>query len=393
VILLALDTCDARGSLAILRDGEVLKVIVHQDVGDYSSWILPTADAALAAIRMKMKDVDVFAVASGPGSFTGLRVGLTTVKAWSEVYGAQIAGVSRLEAMATQAAGEEVYLASFVDAQRQQVFGGLYRRDGDKLGLVGEEMVVAPEGFVEFVVERAGQSGVAWISMDPDKVTALEVWAQRARVGERVQMSPTVLAPVIGKIGWRRALEGRLTDALKLDADYIRRSDAEIFWKRGAGVRAESKKESAAASVRKLRPEDLDAVLTIAAESPEVASWSRESYLKLADETGSLALVLTAVGKVTGFVVGRHMGDEAEVLNLAVRAKQRRRGWAKALLEVALQEFATQGAKRAYLEVRESNRTAIAFYEKQGFAKTGLRKGYYREPDEAAVVMEKKLTG
>jgi ribosomal-protein-alanine N-acetyltransferase len=143
--------------------------------------------------------------------------------------------------------------------------------------------------------------------------------------------------------------------------------------------------------VRKFRPEDADAVMAIAAESPEAANWSKESYLRSAKVNGSLTLAMEAEGEVSGFLVGRQIGDQAEVFNLAVKYKHRRKGVGTALLAAALEEFALAGAKRVYLEVRESNSGGIAFYDRHGFAKTGLRKGYYREPDEAAVTMEKKL--
>ncbi|MGC0774516.1 MAG: tRNA (adenosine(37)-N6)-threonylcarbamoyltransferase complex dimerization subunit type 1 TsaB [Candidatus Acidiferrum sp.] len=233
MILLALDTCDSRGSLAVLRDDEVLKAIAHEGTADYSSWVLPSAHQALEAAGLGIRDVEVFAVASGPGSFTGVRIGLTTVKAWSEAYGRPIAGISRLEAVAWEAAGSPGYVAAFVDAQRDQVFGGLYRRQLERLRLVEQEMVVAPEGFVQWVEEHAGRETVSWISMDPEKLTSLELWAERAKAGETVQRSSKLLAPALGRIGRQRALEGRLTDALGLDAEYVRRSDAELFRKGG----------------------------------------------------------------------------------------------------------------------------------------------------------------
>jgi ribosomal-protein-alanine N-acetyltransferase len=160
----------------------------------------------------------------------------------------------------------------------------------------------------------------------------------------------------------------------------------------GRDVQVESGK-AAATNVRRFRPEDLDAVMAVAAESPEVASWSRQSYVKFAEENGSLALVLETNGRISGFLVGRWVGDQAEVLNLAVRNSHRGKGEGRTLLTAALGEFASTGGKSVYLEVRESNTSAISFYEKHGFAKMGLRKGYYREPDEGAVTMEKKLTG
>jgi tRNA threonylcarbamoyladenosine biosynthesis protein TsaB len=235
VILLALDTCDSRGSLAILRDEETLTVIAHEGTADYSSWVLPTAKEALDASRLGLRDVEVCAVASGPGSFTGVRIGLTTAKAWSEALGMRIASVSRLEAIALQAAENAEYIAAFADAHRDQVFGGLYQRHGDGHRLVETEVVMAPAEFVEWVAERSANQPVSWISADPDKVSALEAWQAHAKVAQKVEVSTSVLAPLIGKIGLQRAREGRLIDALSLDADYVRRPDAETFWKGATG--------------------------------------------------------------------------------------------------------------------------------------------------------------
>jgi tRNA threonylcarbamoyladenosine biosynthesis protein TsaB len=231
VILLALDTCDSRGSVAVLRDDEVLQAIAHKGTEDYSSWVLPTVEKVLKASGLSIRDIDMFAVASGPGSFTGVRMGLTTVKAWSEAYGRKIASVSRLESIAAQAADGGQYVAAFVDAHRDQVFGGLYRREGPGLSLVEDEMVAAPAEFMHWVKERSMNGRVRWISMDPEKMTAQEGWRALAAEGESVEVSESVLAPVIGRVGRQRALQGRLTDALGLDAQYLRRPDAEVFWK------------------------------------------------------------------------------------------------------------------------------------------------------------------
>jgi tRNA threonylcarbamoyladenosine biosynthesis protein TsaB len=235
VILLALDTCDSRGSLAVLRDDQVLKAIAHEGTSDYSSWVLPNANEALRAAGLGIRDVEIFAPATGPGSFTGVRIALTTVKAWSEVYGRGIAGVSRLEAMARQASGAGAYVAAFADAHRDQVFGALFWREGPALTPVESEMVLAPAEFLDWVKQRSANERVSWISMDPEKVTTAESWRSRAEAGESVETSTNVLAPAIGRIGRMRALEGRLTDALGLDAEYVRRPDAEVFRKGGPG--------------------------------------------------------------------------------------------------------------------------------------------------------------
>lgn len=147
------------------------------------------------------------------------------------------------------------------------------------------------------------------------------------------------------------------------------------------------------ARIRAFRPEDIPEIVSITEESSQAANWSRESYEELCRSEGFLAFVSERAGSVSGFVVGRQLADEGEILNLAVRRQNRRKGEGRALLAAVLEQLHRRGVRRVYLEARESNETAITFYQKQGFAKTGRRPGYYREPEETAVLMEKKVTG
>jgi tRNA threonylcarbamoyladenosine biosynthesis protein TsaB len=213
----------------VLRDDQTLCAVAHDTAEDYSSWLLPAVQRAMQTAEVALSDVDAYAVAAGPGSFTGVRVGLTTAKAWAEVYGRGIAAVSRLEALAAQAPGTEPYVAAFADARRGQVFGAMYRR-GSALERIGEEMLIAPEKFVAWVAESAGADPIQWISADPGQLTETDAWVARRSKGERVHAASSLLAPVIGRLGYRLAIENRLTDALSLDANYLRRSDAEASW-------------------------------------------------------------------------------------------------------------------------------------------------------------------
>ena len=231
MLLLGLDTCDQRGSVAVLRDDRALQVEVHDSTEDYSSWLLPAVQRVLQAQRLSLSELSAYAVASGPGSFTGVRVGLTTVKAWSEVYGQPTAAVSRLETLATYSCGCSPFVAVFTDAQRNQVFGVLYRRHENTLQPIDEERVIAPGQFLDWVVAKTGTERVEWISPDPKCVALTAQWASRLVLGESLRVISPVLAPAIGRLGFRLALENRLSDALALDANYVRRSDAEIFWK------------------------------------------------------------------------------------------------------------------------------------------------------------------
>jgi tRNA threonylcarbamoyladenosine biosynthesis protein TsaB len=231
VLILALDTCDARGGVALLRGDSVLRVEAHNTAEDYSSWLLPAVTRVMAPASLTLRDIEVYAVAAGPGSFTGVRVGLTTVKAWSEVYGQRIAAVSRLEALASESIGSYPYVAAFIDARRNQIFASLYRRQAAALERIGEEMVIAPDKFLEWCVAKAGSDGIDWVSTDPNCLTRTSQWSSRLASNETVPDVSGLLVPRIGQIGHRLARQNHLTDALSLDANYVRRSDAELVWK------------------------------------------------------------------------------------------------------------------------------------------------------------------
>src|ERR1700731_4219012 len=231
MVVLAIDTCEARGSIAVLKDNAMLQAVPHAVSEEYSSWLLPAVDSALGLAEITLREVDLFAAASGPGSFTGVRIGLTTVKAWSEVFGKPIVAVSRLEAVAAQSQSTAHYVASFIDAQRDQIFGALYHRAEGGLALVEEEMVTSPEVFAEWVDERASGNEVAWISTDPDSLAKHPAWQPRAAREDKIQCVPCVLAPFIGKMAFQRALTGHFFGALSLDANYVRLSFVEVFQK------------------------------------------------------------------------------------------------------------------------------------------------------------------
>ena len=231
MIVLAIDTCDMGGSVAVLRDEAVLKVVVHDSNQEYSAWLLPAVREALANSGLQMENVDAYAAAAGPGSFTGVRVGLATVKAWAEVYGKRIVAVSRLEALAVEASEGPVCVAAFANAQRGQVFGAIYERNGTGLVRLGDEMVLAPGKFVETAGEFAKGQSISWISTGAECVVSEEAWKARQMRGEIVECVSTVRAPMIARIGLAALAKARFTDALALDANYVRRPDAEIFWK------------------------------------------------------------------------------------------------------------------------------------------------------------------
>jgi tRNA threonylcarbamoyladenosine biosynthesis protein TsaB len=240
MLILAVDTSTRTGSAAILRDAEVLAEVSGYEETPYSSRLF--RDIALLQDRanFRLDQVDVFAVAAGPGSFTGLRVGLTAVKAWAEVHGKPIAAVSGLEAIAAEyltwdgpSPSDAHFVAPFLDARRGQIFGAIYRRipgDATGLSLASDESILSLDEFLELVKGRSAQS-VVLVSPTPDVLPAALV--SEVLPGARIVQVSAALAPAIGRLGFQRARRGDLVDSIRLDANYVRRSDAESAWKDG----------------------------------------------------------------------------------------------------------------------------------------------------------------
>jgi tRNA threonylcarbamoyladenosine biosynthesis protein TsaB len=229
---IVVDTADTRGSVAVFQSVELLSVEAHSADQDYSGWLLPAVHRALANSSLSLAELEGYAVCSGPGSFTGLRVGLTTVKAWAEIYGKPVAAVSRLRALAVNdSPAQEPFIAACIDARREQVFAALYARLGDGSEPLGEESVTSLPDFVAQVKEEAEGKPVRWVTPDPGMLESLPEWPSLAARGHILQMAPPPFAQRLGFLAYRKFRQGQTVDALALDANYVRRSDAELFWK------------------------------------------------------------------------------------------------------------------------------------------------------------------
>lgn len=154
----------------------------------------------------------------------------------------------------------------------------------------------------------------------------------------------------------------------------------------------ELRREEERSAIRALRPEDAAAVAGILAQSPEAVFWPEASVREVLEWQGVLGIASEVRGHVAGFLIARQVKEEAEVLNVAVAPDMRGRGEGGALLRAAVAAFRKRGVSRIFLEVRESNAAGIRFYARHSFSQVGRREGYYRDPVEAAIVMEIRLS-
>jgi tRNA threonylcarbamoyladenosine biosynthesis protein TsaB len=209
-LILAIDTTGEFGSLA-LSDGGVLleEPILHSPEG-FGQVLFDHIDRLLKRHGFAVQAVDCFAAASGPGSFTGVRVGLAAAKGLAEACSRRMVAVSNLKAIAWHGVAD--LRAPFVDARRGEIYGAVYTAT---LALASEERVM------KFPVWRETlPAGVEFLTVDP---------ALFPSVAARVV--PRALGGAIAAIAADDFRKGLAVDPAAVDANYVRRSDAELFWR------------------------------------------------------------------------------------------------------------------------------------------------------------------
>jgi ribosomal-protein-alanine N-acetyltransferase len=142
--------------------------------------------------------------------------------------------------------------------------------------------------------------------------------------------------------------------------------------------------------IRRMKSADVPHVMAIAASLPEAPHWQESAYLKALNPAATprrIALALTVADHVLGFAVASLLPPQSELETIAVAPQWHRRGLGRRLFRNLLLELGKAGVSEIALEVRASNRAAIAFYAAAGFSRQGIRRSYYADPQEDAVLM------
>lgn len=217
MLILAVDTSGKKGSLALVRfegDTQQTLSIVPLEGGTFSAQLVPQVAALLEQQRISKHDIDAFAVASGPGSFTGLRVGLAAIKALAETLHKPIVAISLLEVVARATSHNDRVIAA-LDAARGEIYAGTFETKKDAARCIGQEIKSAGA----FVEQAAGQ-----VVVTPDEKLADAFRSANLKV---LLIDPP-RADAIARLGYEKLQSGESISPEALDATYIRRSDAEL---------------------------------------------------------------------------------------------------------------------------------------------------------------------
>jgi tRNA threonylcarbamoyladenosine biosynthesis protein TsaB len=217
--ILAIDTATNSGGAALSRNGEVIASLMVKAPLQYAEKILDLVDFLLDQHKLTLEDMDCFAVSIGPGSFTGLRIGMATVKGFCQGLNKPVVGISTLEALAYRFCWAHSRVAPVIDARRGQIYGAVFSCNGSQIELEQKEQVSSP---AQWVKEITGQSCL----FVGDGAQLYKETIVAAHPEARVLQTDNRVLEALCQLADQRFKEAQTQSAQELKANYIRPSDA-----------------------------------------------------------------------------------------------------------------------------------------------------------------------
>lgn len=222
--MLAVDTATEICGVAVALDGSVKAELILNRGVTHTQSVVSSIEAVLKLMDLDIGAIDIYAVTRGPGSFTGLRIGISTVKGLAFAAGKPMVGISSLEVLAHQAGGDAPLVCPVMDARRNEVYWSLYRQQEGQMTAVMDEKVSAPADVAKKIDAPCffiGNGVAPYKAKLSGQLTQRALWAAEEINGIR----PAVLA----RLAWQRFLDGQFDDPGGVLPVYLRKSDAELM--------------------------------------------------------------------------------------------------------------------------------------------------------------------
>ena len=390
--VLAIDSSGLTATVAVMEETQTVAEYTINYKKTHSQTLLPMIDEVVKMTELDLGTINAIAVAGGPGSFTGLRIGSATAKGLGLALNKPLIHVPTVDGLAYNVFGCEDIICPIMDARRNQVYTGIYtfsKKAGEKEGrnlvepvfqVIKMQMAVS----IEELAERLNRYRRPVVFLGDGVPVYENVLAEKLTVP--YSFAPAYMnrqrAAVVGTLAIQYYKSGKFETAEEHRPDYLRVSQAER-------ERAQREKE-AEIIVRELKVEDSAAVAEM---EQQIFSdpWSEKSVMETVQQKQSVCFAAEKAGHILGYLLVYHAADEAEIARIAVQKEARRQGAAGKLMQ-ALEHYCEEHKmEKLLLDVRESNEAARSFYTKNGFVEDGIRQGFYTNPSEDAVLMSRQL--
>jgi ribosomal-protein-alanine N-acetyltransferase len=386
MVVLAMETVTRAGSLA-LADGQKMVARAGDPARPHAERLPGEVLEFLAGAGRSLAEIDVLAVVSGPGSFTGMRIGLAAAQGIALAGHRRVVGIPTLHALTaawTSVHAEPALVVACLDGQRGQVFVSGMACDGVSAVEACPEVVgaavLSPAEAAAVIGAQRGNHPVVMIGDGAMKYR--DIFAT-ALPGATIVEAPMTLAEAAARLVLARPALAGTPHALR--PIYIRRPDAELARER-AGLTAPA--AGGLRITRAVTADDLKAVehlqhLTFTNPwGADAIRWELENT-----DVARLYVAREAGGGLVGYCACWVVFDELHINSFAVDPGWRRRGVARQLLQRVMEESGAAGARSATLEVRRSNEPARRLYESLGFVVEATRRDYYQDPREDALIL------
>lgn len=371
--ILAIDTSTAAASAALMDNGYLRCEYMLNDGKKHSEKLINIMDLVIKNSGLEAKDIDAFAYSMGPGSFTGLRIGAAAVLGMAQALNKPVIGIPTLDGLAYNLWGERGIICPMLDAQRNMVYSSLYGFQGDKLVKHEDLRAIGIDNLIEKLnnfdedITFLGDG----VLIFKDK---LENSLKAAHFAPPASLFPR--ASSLAALAALKYEKGEISSYKDIELYYIRKSQAEVEY---------AKKHKA--DIQLMKTEDIGEVYDIE-RMCFTTPWSLESF---AYEINNNNLAKYIVAKVDGKIIGYGgiwiVVDEGHITNIAVHPDYRGQGIGEALVKSLIGIAKEHNVVRITLEVRPTNTAALNLYKKFGFKVEGLRKGYYVDTKEDALIM------
>ena len=402
--ILAIDTSSKRCSVAILEDDNVLINLYNDDEKTHSVKLMPMVDEAFANTELSLDDVDLLSCCIGPGSFTGVRIGISTVKAFADVKNIPVVGISSLESLAYNVKDKILdnssLVCSLIDAKNQNTYCGLYYFENNKciqLQMFAEDInttiskiiEIAESKKIDFNVTSSSESNFNLNSVQSANKFEKIIFVGDGSVAYKEIISSSFEGTdykidfaldeenmqngiSLAKAGLNKYIDGDYGDSSTISPIYLRKSQAE---------RALEEK----IQIQKMTEDDLNEIEPIL-NSEFDDFWNINNLKNDFVNENSVYFVAKLDNEIVGFAGILKICDEANIMNIVTKMNKRHLGIGSKLLQALISESKKLNCTSITLEVNEHNTYAINLYKKFNFKRIGLRKKYYNNTDDAILM-------
>ena len=378
--ILSMDTSSEICSVAIIEDGNVIEEMQNESKLEHSQTLMPMIKSILENKKLKLTDIDLFSCSIGPGSFTGTRIGIATVKAFSDATQIPVIGINSLEAQAytvlLKTKKTDCKILSMIDARNDNVYFAVYRVKNGKVSLYKNPDVMNISEVINFVDLKSELFIIGNVKNNvidnllKNKMNEEKDKGDDVKKYEFVEKSYS-LASEIGKASYDKYNIGLYGNSMSIHPMYLRKPQAE---------RQRLKTDLSKKYILEATYQDIDNILENYDKFVNI--WTKEQFYE--DSKNSKYYVEKFNEEVLGFISIKKVLDEIEIMNIVTRIDKRNEGIASDLLSYIIINL---NANKINLEVNVHNNKALKLYKEFGFQQDSIRKNYYNNSTEDAELM------